>query len=70
MYVYDDICSTPAKVVKSMRLALRKQWSRKCMELPLRGSVAEWLSQDANSKVITKLMSKIFRRKNASQNLC
>ena len=25
----DDICSTPAKVVKSMRLALRKQWSSK-----------------------------------------
>ena len=41
----DDICSTPAKVVKSMRLALRKKWSRKC------------LSQDANSKVITKLIS-------------
>ena len=31
----DDICSTPAKVVKSMRLALRKQWSRTFMELPL-----------------------------------
>ena len=27
----DNICSTPAKVVKSMRLALRKQWSRKCV---------------------------------------
>ena len=53
----DDIFSTPAKLVKSMRLALRKQWSRKCMELPLQGSVAECLSQDANSKVITKLIS-------------
>ena len=53
----DDICSTPAKVLKSMRLALRKQWSRKCMELPLQGSVAECLSQDANYKVITKLIS-------------
>ena len=38
----DYICSTPAKVVKSMRLALRKQWSRKFVEIPLQGSVAEW----------------------------
>ena len=53
----DDICSTPAKVVISMRLALRKQWSRTFVELPLQGSVAECLSQDANSKVITKLIS-------------
>ena len=53
----DDICSTPAKVVKSMRLALRKQWSRTFVELPLQGSVAECLSQDTNSKVITKLIS-------------
>ena len=56
-----DICSTPAKVVKSMRLALRKQciapWSRKFVQLPLQGSVAECLSQDANSKAITKLIS-------------
>ena len=53
----DDICSTPAKVVKSIRFALRKQWSRKFVELPLQGSVAECLSQDANSKVITNLIS-------------
>ena len=53
----DDICSIPAKVVKSMRLALRKQWSRTFVELPLQGSVAECLSQDAKSKVITKLIS-------------
>ena len=51
----DDICSTPAKVVKSMRL--RKQWSITFVELPLQGSVSECLSQDANSKVITKLIS-------------
>ena len=45
----DYICSTPAKVVKSMRLALRKQeWSKQFVELPLQGSVAECLSQDAN----------------------
>ena len=36
---------------------MRKQWSRKFVELPLQGSVAECLSQDANSKVITKLIS-------------
>ena len=36
---------------------MRKQWSRKFMKLPLQGSVAECLSQDANSKVITKLIS-------------
>ena len=53
----DDICSTPAKVVKSMRLALSKQWSRKFVELTLQGSIAECLSQDANSNVITKLIS-------------
>ena len=53
----DDICSTPAKIVKSMRLALRKKWSRTFVELPLQGSVAECLSQNANSKVITKLIS-------------
>ena len=53
----DYICSTPAKVVKSMRLALKKQWSRKVVELPSQGSVAECLSQDSNSKVITKLIS-------------
>ena len=53
----DDICSTPAKVVNSIRLELRKQWSRKFVELPLLGSVDECLSQDTNSKVITKLIS-------------
>ena len=53
----DDICSIPVNVVKSMRLALRKQWSRKFVELPLQGNVVECLSQDANSKVITKLIS-------------
>ena len=48
----DDICSTPAKAVKSMRLALRKQWSRTFVELPLQGLVAKCLFQDANAKVI------------------
>ena len=31
----DDIYSTPAKVVKTLRLAMRKQWSRTFVELPL-----------------------------------
>ena len=53
----DDIFSTPAKVVKSMRLALKKQWSRKFVELPLQVCVAEYLSHNANSKVITELIS-------------
>ena len=52
-----DISSSPAKVVKSMRLALRKQWSKTFVELPLQGCVAERLSQDAKSNIITKLIS-------------
>ena len=50
----DDICSTPTKVGKSMRLALRKQRSRTFVELPQQGCVAECLSQDAKSKVYHK----------------
>ena len=53
----DDICTAPAKAVKSLRLILRNLSSKKLLDYPVQGCIARSQNKLTEHKIITKLLS-------------